>query len=150
MRRFAIACFLMLASLFVAAPRAEAATAADVAQALRSRIWWQDLGSFGSQTWGYVHVFGPAAGGGWYTGTRVTVKGSYGSVRLGFAYRPFVLSNGTMGVVIDRTTSREVFTITGYDPATERLVLQSGSRRVVWSSTRSSYTPYRIRRLYYF
>lgn len=140
-----------LGLLFVDGPatQARAADPSQMAAVLRSRIWWENLGSFGSQTWGYIYIFGPQAAPGqpgWYTGTRVTYQGSYGTRQYGFAWSP-----RTNGVVIDHAFAREEITFTTFNQTYEvlsfRAVGGSLTRPSAWSSTRSSLTPAAVRNL---
>jgi hypothetical protein len=130
--------------------KARAADPDQIAAALRSRIWWEDLGSFGNQAWGYIYIFGPPATSGqpgWYTGTRVTYQGSYGTREYGFAWMPT-----DNGVVIDHAFARETLTFTGFNAEYEVLFFQAEggglTRTAAWSSNRSPYTPQAVRNLF--
>jgi hypothetical protein len=120
------------------------ATPDQVAAFLRSAIWWEDIGSFAGNPFGYVYIFGPdQQADGWYIGTRVTYQRVESST-LGFAWLPFV-SEGLQGVVIDRAFSREEFIFTGFNPQLLALswnsFSSSGNRSGQWWSTCSPLTP---------
>jgi hypothetical protein len=125
--------------------------AAQVAQTLQSRIWWESLGTFGGQSWGYVFIFGQqqvSGQPGWYSGTRVIYQGGLTRAE-SFAYQPTA-----NGVVIDFGFEREQYTFsnTAIQVGTEDLAFQATgafSDAGHWYSTRSSNTPADVRNLYY-
>ncbi len=135
-----------LAVLGMDGAKARAASPEQIAAALRSRLWYEDFGSFGTQIVGRVYSFGAPAGGGWYTGEYVTFKGLAGTgTRLGMAWKPI-----TDGVILDFGFRVETVRFTGFAAATETFTFRaSDGRSGRWSSTRSPLTPIAIRRLYY-
>jgi hypothetical protein len=131
------------------AQEATTQSANQIAQLLQARNWWEDAGSFGGQAWGFIYIFGPHVREGWHRGTRVTHQGSHGSRPLGMAWFP-LMHNNLPVVFIDQGFRQELFVIVHLDVPSERLVLYSAHRRqyVVWSSTRSPFTPETVRRSY--
>ncbi len=123
---------------------ADAASASQIAAALKARNWYEDYGSFGNQVFGRVYVFGNHVTNGWFTGSYVTFKGVAGRTTLGMAWKPI-----TNGVIIDYGFRRENITFTNYYSAYEAFVFVRGGTRGVLASTRSPLTPLSARRLFY-
>ena len=131
---------------------ARAVTPEEVAGVLQSRNWFEDYGSFGSQVFGRVAVFGPAETSGWYRGSYVTYKGAAGSTVLGMAWMPFV-SGDYVGVVIDYAYTREIIFFTGSTSTQLHFVRTTNNGASfssgTWTMTRSTSVPYVVRTNYY-
>jgi hypothetical protein len=157
---FLVPC-LALWTLGVGAPAAQAQSgnaATQLASALRSRIWYEDLqASVDGRLFGYLYVFGPqqvAGRPGWFSGERVTYRLSLAAERTGFAWTTTV-SNGVPCLVIDRGVSREVFALTNVNALLEVLTFrvlggQRLSTQTHFVGHRSPYFPAAIRNTYSF
>jgi hypothetical protein len=146
---------LLLVLAGVATPVWAQTPSPTLANFLQSRNWWEDAGTTSStRPFGIVYLFkGVSQGNGFYSGERVAVSGfpEFGR-RLGIAYYPFEFQ-GHYGVYVDRGYGSEYLWVVGYDQQSE--VLQVYGKNAIggmsvfrWSSTRSPYTPAKIRELY--